>query len=265
MKTITLEEKWNNTLKTLNESQRRYYLANEAKALGYGGVARISRATGISRETIHVGIREIDNGMELLWKRARKPGGGKKRIHEAKPPVPADTHGNPNFLQLTQNQQTGLTYITRQKTSSQRLVFRSHIILDYSRTGKKRTVAAMHNTSREAVSRWVKRWKDALEGLNLLEMQHSGGSITNVQYRKKLALLLADIPRPGPPPVFTEEDKRKILALSKEEPEKVGMPVTNWTHKLLAQAAVKRGIVKKISPAQLGRFLKQGSPQTAFV
>src|ERR1700682_5449425 len=80
MTTLPLEEKWNRTLENLNEKQRRYYLAYEAKALGHGSVSRISRATGISRETIHVGIREVENDKVLDGERIRRSGGGRKRI-----------------------------------------------------------------------------------------------------------------------------------------------------------------------------------------
>jgi hypothetical protein len=80
MTKLSLEEKWKKTLETLNEKQRRYYLAYEAKTLGAGNITRISKATGISRETIHVGIREIENNTMLMGTRMRKTGGGRKRI-----------------------------------------------------------------------------------------------------------------------------------------------------------------------------------------
>jgi hypothetical protein len=80
MTTLSLEEKWNNTLTDLNEAQRRRYLANEAKVLGQGGISRISRATGISRETIHVGIREVESNVTIPEGRVRQIGGGRKKI-----------------------------------------------------------------------------------------------------------------------------------------------------------------------------------------
>jgi hypothetical protein len=40
-------------LPELNERQRRLYLATEAKSIGYGGVTRVSRISGISRVTIN--------------------------------------------------------------------------------------------------------------------------------------------------------------------------------------------------------------------
>src|SRR5258708_12535978 len=45
-KQISIEQKWRDTLPELNEKQRRYYAAREAKAYGFGGVTAFSRATG---------------------------------------------------------------------------------------------------------------------------------------------------------------------------------------------------------------------------
>ncbi len=45
--------------RTLNERQRRIWAAAEAKELGYGGISAVTRATGISRRAIHVGLREL--------------------------------------------------------------------------------------------------------------------------------------------------------------------------------------------------------------
>ena len=47
----------------LNERQRRLWAASEARALGYGGVAAVARATGISEDTIGRGRRS--------WRRGR--------------------------------------------------------------------------------------------------------------------------------------------------------------------------------------------------
>lgn len=112
MTTLSLEEKWNNTLSDLNEAQRRRYLANEAKALGHGGISRISRATGISRETIHVGIREVESQSIIPKGRVRNIGGGRKKIVNTDATLLQDldallvesnaTRGNPmNFVKWT--------------------------------------------------------------------------------------------------------------------------------------------------------------------
>ena len=44
---------------TLNERDKRRYAALEARKLGYGGIAYISRLLNISTKTIQVGIEEL--------------------------------------------------------------------------------------------------------------------------------------------------------------------------------------------------------------
>lgn len=58
--------------------------ASEAISLGYGGVSRIQRASGLSRKAIAKGMREIANGNTELG-RIRRPGAGRKNIIERDP------------------------------------------------------------------------------------------------------------------------------------------------------------------------------------
>jgi len=63
----------------LDERLRRLYTAAEAKALGYGGVSTVARATGVSRRAIGIGLKELDDPSASSVKHIRKPGGGRKR------------------------------------------------------------------------------------------------------------------------------------------------------------------------------------------
>jgi DNA-binding transcriptional ArsR family regulator len=78
-----------NILPLLNEKQRRLFLANEAKALGYGGVSQIQRLTGVSRVTITQGIKEIaaKGYVPEEITRSRKEGGGRKLVEEKDPEI----------------------------------------------------------------------------------------------------------------------------------------------------------------------------------
>jgi hypothetical protein len=58
------EEKVMSMLPVLNETQRRWYLATEAKSLGFGGISALSKLTGVAENTIAVGMKEIKNGVE---------------------------------------------------------------------------------------------------------------------------------------------------------------------------------------------------------
>jgi hypothetical protein len=46
----------------LNERARRFWAAAESVAIGYGGDALVSAATGLARETISNGRRELAGG-----------------------------------------------------------------------------------------------------------------------------------------------------------------------------------------------------------
>jgi hypothetical protein len=48
----TLQMRIEMMLPTLNEFQRRRYLAAEAKSIGYGDISLVSRISGISRQTL---------------------------------------------------------------------------------------------------------------------------------------------------------------------------------------------------------------------
>src|SRR5438045_8833200 len=81
-KQISREQKWRDTLPELNEKQQRYYAAREAKAYGFGGVTAFARATGMNRDTINQGIKELESGNTLQGDRIRRPGGGRQKLEE---------------------------------------------------------------------------------------------------------------------------------------------------------------------------------------
>ncbi len=70
----------------LNERQRRLVAAADAQLLGHGGIATLSRITGLSRTTLHKGLQELE-GSEVPAERVRREGGGRKRKSEQDPAV----------------------------------------------------------------------------------------------------------------------------------------------------------------------------------
>jgi transposase len=70
----------------LNEKQRRLLIAAEAKVLGWGGISKVAKATGVSRVTIHKALAEVE-GKRAIAERVRKPGGGRKDITESHPEI----------------------------------------------------------------------------------------------------------------------------------------------------------------------------------
>ena len=73
----------------MDERVRRHWAAAEAMALGWGGITIAALATGLARNTIATGVRELmqrgaqsDVGIDV---RLRRPGGGRKPIAETDP------------------------------------------------------------------------------------------------------------------------------------------------------------------------------------
>ena len=62
----------------LNERDRRLFAASEARAAGRGGVAAVSRTTGIARSTIGRGLADLRSGAVRCSDRVRRRGGGQK-------------------------------------------------------------------------------------------------------------------------------------------------------------------------------------------
>jgi hypothetical protein len=69
----------------LDERSRRMWAATEAKTLGHGGVATVSRATGLAESTIRIGRKEIQgcstsDKNQSITRRVRQKGGGRKPL-----------------------------------------------------------------------------------------------------------------------------------------------------------------------------------------
>ena len=62
----------------LTERTRRLFAANEALSLGWGGISTVSRATGLSRQVISAGMRELQGEKRAEEGRVRRKGGGRK-------------------------------------------------------------------------------------------------------------------------------------------------------------------------------------------
>jgi transposase len=166
-------------------------------------------------------------------------------------------------LILTKTQTKLLTDCVRASTSPQRLVQRAGIILDAASSGNKSWIASKYSIGRDTVRQWCERWQNCQDELEHLEAENQAGNLSDSLYRRKLASILADAPRSGAPVTFTEEQKQEIIAVATRTPQDEGVPVTHWSHDLLARTVISKGIVKTISPAQSGRFLKESGLATA--
>lgn len=126
MKTVTeLQKKFACVWSLLDERTRRLMAANEARALGYGGISQVCRACGLSRKAIAKGIREIEEGTAVPPGRIRRPGAGRKKLITHDPRLPAaldrlidpETRGDPEspLRWICKSTRTLAAQLTRQK------------------------------------------------------------------------------------------------------------------------------------------------------
>ena len=144
-----------------------------------------------------------------------------------------------------------LQHMVRRTTSAQRLVKRAHIILEACKGTSNTKISQYQHVDYETVRRWRDRWRAAESRLQAIE---AAGKLRLLS--QAIEVLLTDEHRPGAPATFTFEQFMQIMALACEKPEAAERPVSTWTSRELADEAIKRGIVTKISPRTVERFLK---------
>lgn len=74
----------------LDERTRRLMVAAEARAIGFGGITLVARATGVSRDTISRGLEELDSATSPPAGGVRHPGGGRKKTVDVDPTLRED-------------------------------------------------------------------------------------------------------------------------------------------------------------------------------
>ncbi|MFB3095795.1 MAG: ISAzo13 family transposase [Candidatus Acidiferrales bacterium] len=90
-----IERRFRSLAPFLDERMRRLVAAAESEAIGYGGVSRVSRASGVSRRAIRAGVQQLRRGKPWLGdeptpRRMRRQGAGRKRAADKDPTLVAD-------------------------------------------------------------------------------------------------------------------------------------------------------------------------------
>lgn len=169
---------------------------------------------------------------------------------------------NSDFI-LTQTQTLILETISRSRSNKAALVLRSRIVLQYAQAHHKSAVVQDLGSTWDIIDRWVKRWQQQHSHLSRLERDYTHGTLDDQGYSQAVVRVLSDGPRIGAPQTFTESQKQQIIALASQQPTEHQLPVTQWSHELIAQTAQDIGIVTSISSTQVGRFLKPSHPPTS--
>ena len=120
------------------------------------------------------------------------------------------------------------------------------------------------NDLRGQVRLWRTRWLAVETQLAAAEAER----VTDQELLSLITKVLSDDPRLGTPKFFSVEQVVQIVALACETPEESERTVSHWSARELADEAVLRGIVEKVSPRSVGRFLKRSqlaAPSTSLL
>ena len=150
----------------LDERTRRLMAANEALALGYGGVSLVRRACGLSRKAITNGIREIEHATASGIGRIRRAGAGRKALTASDPRlvdmleamIDAQTRGDPEspLRWICQSTRTIATALGRRHhpVSHTKVAQLLHG-LDYSLQSNRKTEEGLDHPDRDAQFRHI--------------------------------------------------------------------------------------------------------------
>jgi transposase len=153
---------------------------------------------------------------------------------------------------LSTGQRSVLERLVRAPTTAQRLAHRARIIL-MSADGMSNVdqAAAIHGEAQQ-VRRWRRRWEAMQPAIAAAEDAEPEAHVDDL-----VVAVLSDEPGRGRKPEFTAEQVSLIIAVACESPSESKREVSHWTRQELADEAMKRGIVKSISPRHVGRLLEE--------
>jgi putative transposase len=160
-------------------------------------------------------------------------------------------------VRLSPRQRRVLEQVARAASTPQGIATRARIVLAAADGTSNRALAHQLDLARNTAQAWRDRWVAATEALAAAEVE--GGDGDDRALRAVVRGVLADAPRPGAPPQFTPEQLCQLMAVACEPPGDAGRPISQWTPRELADEAVKRNIVPRISARTVGRFLVSGS------
>jgi putative transposase len=139
---------------------------------------------------------------------------------------------------VSPEQRQVLGQLVRARSTPQQLAVRARMILNAADGVGVRESARELGVWPKTVRSWCKRWRQAAD-------------------RQSVAERLADAPRSGAPAKFTPEQICAVIALTCEKPSESERPISQWSQREIADEAMRRGLVSRISQRSVGRFLKK--------
>jgi len=149
----------------------------------------------------------------------------------------------PPVVTLTAVERAELEALVRAHQTAQQVALRARMLLAAADGGNNAQIARRLGLEADTVRLWRTRWL----GLGAIPLAELG-----------VAERLADAPRPGGPCRITAEQVCRITALACEAPAASDRPISHWSGRELAEEAVRRGLVDRLSPRHANRLLKRG-------
>src|SRR5258707_13855632 len=171
----------------LDERGRRLFAAAEVRAAGYGGLALVSRATGLARSTLGRGLKELDHP-PLPPGRIRRPGSGRLSLSVKLPTLLDDLRRLAEPVTLGDPMRPLLWVSKSHAKLSSALRIMGHTVsassmrkllpqLGYSRQANRKANDGTHQASRDAPFNHI--------NARVLACQAAGQPVISVDTKKK--------------------------------------------------------------------------------
>src|SRR3979411_2904572 len=147
----------------------------------------------------------------------------------------------PPKVVLSERERAAWERLVRAFTTGQQLALRARIVLAAGDGLNNLQIARELGVDDETPGHCRRRW-----------LQFQDVPLEEVSAAKRLA----DAPKPGAPAKFTPEQVCQIIALACERPADSNRPISQWSHRELADEIVRRGIGVPISPPHAGRCVQ---------
>lgn len=147
----------------------------------------------------------------------------------------------PGKILLSLEDRQELEHLARRSSAEQRLVERAKILLKSSMGFSNRTIAKELGVSVKTVAKWKKRF---------LQRRVADPALP-------ANALLVDSQRIGRPHVFQPIFWIDVLSLATSNPKDSDRPISDWTHRELADEIELREMTESISYSTVGRFLRE--------
>ena len=85
-----ISQEWLKFFETLSETQRRWFAGAMSAEIGHGGITYMASVTGLSRNTITKGLKEVKTSKSLPSIKIREDGGGRKKFSSSDKKIIAD-------------------------------------------------------------------------------------------------------------------------------------------------------------------------------